>query len=56
MEHPEADVACQEAEAARQEDERRRHQRDNQPANERQSGGEASANKRQRRLENLQVC
>ncbi len=46
----EAEVARRETEAARQEDERRRRLRDNQPANERQTGGEASANKRQRRL------
>ena len=38
----------------RQEDERWRSQRDNQPAHERQTGGEESANKRQRRLNSRQ--
>jgi hypothetical protein len=45
----EAEVSRQETETARQEGERWRRQLDNQPAHERQTGGEDSANKKQRR-------
>jgi hypothetical protein len=42
MGRQEAEVARQEAEAARQEDKRRRRQRDNQLANEGQTGGDSA--------------
>ena len=45
-----AEVSRQETETARQEGERWRRQLDNQPAHERQTGGEESANKKQRRV------
>ena len=44
-----AEVLRQETETARQEGERWRRQLDNQPKHERQTGGEESANKKQRR-------
>jgi hypothetical protein len=49
MDRHEAEVSRQETETARQEGERWRRQLDNQPAHERQTGGEESANKKQRR-------
>jgi len=55
--HREAEVARQEVEAARQEEEVPQ-EATRQPvrANKRQTGGEASANKRQRHLESQRVC